>query len=121
VLHYFCDGSIRQAPRLKADKFQPIGLPRDGIGFENGEKKTERITTDSLLTEIALLRPIEHGRVLTGWVAFSIPADLARKLRDNPRLMRGAIRSKDYLAHTYSVPFTIGDIANSKNYVPGVE
>jgi hypothetical protein len=94
--------------------YQPAAVPQKGVTLPNGET----ITANQTLTESAIKNPIPHGHRVVGWVAFSIPKDVAQEYMKT--LPRGSIRLKDYLAHTYSYDFTPGSIpGNIDVYVPG--
>jgi hypothetical protein len=97
--------------------FKPGLIPKDDVMLQTGEK----ITNDQTLTEKAIREPIKHGNVLTGWVAFSVPKELALRLMAAPRMPDGAFRFEDYLAHTYSYDFVGGPNSALKNmpYIPG--
>lgn len=50
------------------------------------------------LVERSLNAPIEHGQRVVGWIVFSLPTELALRLRENTKLLSGAIQCKDYLS-----------------------
>jgi len=95
--------------------FEPRDIPRQGIVLVDGE----RITQDDMLMDTAVKEQVGHGHLMSGWVAFSIPKTLGETLKDNPKLPNGALRFKDYLAHTYSYDFVGRDRPIPNVYVPG--
>jgi hypothetical protein len=94
--------------------FPPAALPSQGITLMNGEK----ITNETLLTETAVRASIPHGHRVVGWVAFSIPREVAQGSIQERELLSGSIRFEDYLAHTYSYDFKLTPNAGD-TYVPG--
>lgn len=95
--------------------FQPMSIPKGEITLVTGET----ITQSDMLMEVAAKEQIEHGHLMSGWVAFSIPQTIAETLKNNPKLPNGSVRFKDYLAHTYSYDFVGNDRPNPNVYVPG--
>lgn len=104
----------------KAVFYYPTDIPTGAIVLPNGEK----VTNNMLLTETAVRNPILHGHRVVGWVAFSVPKDLADQVnKAGTMLMAGSVRFKDYLAHTYSYELAPGKpyTGNGMEYVPGKE
>ena len=105
--------------RGTAVHFQPGPLPDGGVTLSTGES----VTKNNALIEETATNPIKHGQRLVGWVAFSVPRDLAIRFRDAASGPSGSITCEDYLSHEYSYDF-VGLSANEtpkeKVYVPGV-
>ena len=102
----------------KALMFQAGSVPDKGVTLSTGE----RITRDQTLMERAIKEPIKHGRALSGWIAWSVPKELATLIISGKIPPTGAIRLKDYLAHTYSydfIPDPNTEVPKKKVYIPG--
>jgi hypothetical protein len=99
----------------KAVWFHPGQMDGQEIALQNGDT----IKPDDILEEKTIRTPIPHGKVVTGWVGFSVPKDFALKLR-NKKMPSGAVTFQDYLAHKFSFDFTGNeDVPTKPVYIPG--
>lgn len=95
--------------------FEPTNIPKQGIVLADGES----ISENDMLMDTAVKEQVGHGRLMSGWIAFSIPRVTAETLKADPKLPNGTLRFKDYLAHTYSYDFVGRDRPEPNVYVPG--
>jgi hypothetical protein len=99
-------------------KFKVGAVPSEGIALTTGDK----ISNETTITERAARNPIGHAQRMAGWVAFSVPADLAKELIPEKVGPTGAMSFKDYLDHTYSRDFVgNSEVLKAKVYVPGID
>jgi hypothetical protein len=83
--------------------YQTAPIPTAGLSIAG---TNERILPEQSLVDSAIKTPIEHAHTAGGWVAFRISGtELLKLWASGKEIIRGSIRYKDYLDHTYSFPF----------------
>jgi hypothetical protein len=96
---------------------KPTPLPPLGTVIPNRSK--EVVTNASTLIERFASTPIKHGQRVVGWVQFSVPTELAHRLKQTPTLLNGTVTVRDYLSHQYSFYINGSNEIETDPYVPG--